>query len=153
MSNIDRNAKDRAEVTYITQFSYSRLFIIIRFNRFERFKYHLKRWNGSMSIGILVQLPEFPSFVKAIEEYVGYPITFNVYVPFKTQHPSYFIRKNGTKEPYPNTLYPVNLLRDLAIESIHTTHYMFVDADFYISCQQSINSMIYRYGNGCPREE
>ena len=106
-----------------------------------------------MSIGILVQLYEFPSFVKAIEPYIGYPITFNVYVPLGIHHSSYFIRKNGTKEVFSNTLYPVNLLRDLAIESIHTTHYMFVDADFYISCQQQIDSMTCRYSYGCTQEE
>ena len=31
------------------------------------------------------------------------------------------------------TLYPMNLLRDLAIESIHTTHYMNIDADLFVS--------------------
>ena len=106
-----------------------------------------------MSIGILVRLSEFPSFVKAIEEYSGYPITFHVYVPLGTYNTSYFIRKNETKEMFPNTLYPVNLLRDLAIESIHTTHYMFVDADFYISCTQLLSSVTHRYGDGCASEE
>ena len=99
-----------------------------------------------MSIGILVRLPEFPVFAKAIEEYAGYPITFSVYVPLGNKRSSYFIRKNGTKEVFPDTLYPVNLLRDLAIESIRTTHYMFVDADFYISCSGGMESIMNRHG-------
>lgn len=98
-----------------------------------------------MSIGILVRLPEFPLFAKAIEEYAGYPITFSVYVPLGDKRTSYFIRKNGTKEVFPDTLYPVNLLRDLAIESIRTTHFMFVDADFYISCSYVMVSLMCRY--------
>ena len=98
-----------------------------------------------MSIGILVRLPEFPLFAKAIEEYAGYPITFSVYVPLGDKRTSYFIRKNGTKEVFPDTLYPVNLLRDLAIESIRTTHFMFVDADFDISCSYVMVSLMCRY--------
>ena len=34
---------------------------------------------------------------------------------------------------YGHNIYPINLLRDLSIESIETTHYLLVDADLMIS--------------------
>lgn len=133
LNSIDRNSMEKVEVTYTTQISYSKEGLIIRYNRFERFMYHLKRWKGAMSIGIIVQLHEFPSFVNAIEGLFGRPIVFSVYVPMNSSESSYFVRKNGTREVFPSILYPVNILRDLAIESIRSTHFMYVDADFFIS--------------------
>lgn len=96
-------------------------------------EYLLQRWKGPMSIACLIQMDEYVSFVKSISPYFGLPITFSVYVPLEPRNSSYFIEGNGTRMLFPSTLYPVNLLRDLAIESIHTTHYMNIDADLFIS--------------------
>lgn len=86
-----------------------------------------------MSVACFVQMDEFSSFVKAISPYLDMPITFIVYIPLKAKRSSYFISESGVKRKFVRTLYPVNLLRDLAIESIYTTHYMNIDADIFIS--------------------
>lgn len=103
------------------------------YNRLDRLKYHVERWKGAMSIACFVPLDEYKSFVKSISSYLGMPITFVVYVPSKPNRLSYFIEDTGVKRIFPSTLYPLNLLRDLAIESIHTTHYMHIDVDLFLS--------------------
>ena len=42
-------------------------------------------------------------------------------------------------------IYPVNFARDLAIESLSTTHYLFIDCDFFTSetIYQNIKSFSY----------
>ena len=96
-----------------------------------------------MNIACFIQLDEYVSFVKFISFYLGLPILFIVYVPLKPDRSSYFIEGNGTRMTFPSTLYPVNLLRDLAIESIHTTHYMNIDADLFVSssCSSFLSSV------------
>ena len=101
--------------------------------RFDRMPFILKRWKGPMSIAVFVTLEEYSSFVNAITPYLGLPITFSVYIPLGLEHSSYFVRGNGKKTVFAHTLYPINLLRDMAIESIHTTHFFCVDADFFFS--------------------
>ena len=101
--------------------------------RFDRMPFILKRWKGPMSIAVFVTLEEYSSFVNAITPYLGLPITFSVYIPLGLEHSSYFVRETGKQTVFAHTLYPINLLRDLAIESIHTTHSFCVDADFFFS--------------------
>lgn len=112
-------------------------------------KYLLQRWKGPMSIACLIQMDEFVSFVKSISPYFGLPITFSVYVPLKPHNSSYFIEGNGKRMVFPSTLYPVNLLRDLAIESIRTTHYLNIDADLFVS-STSPPFFIIRYNRAVP---
>lgn len=104
-----------------------------RYNRLDRLKYHTQRWKGPMSFACFIQLKEFDSFVKSISSYFGLPIVFTVYIPLTSKEPSYYVRGDGTKMVFNTTLYPVNLLRDLSIESIHTTHYLNIDADLFVS--------------------
>ena len=82
-------------------------------------------------------MEEMPAFVNATLAYLGLPITFSVYVPLGLKRSSYHIRKNGTKEYFDDSLYPMNLLRDLAIEAIHTSHFLYLDADFFTSSNWS----------------
>ena len=105
----------------------------VRYNRFDRIPYLLKRWDGPMSVGVFVKKKEMSAFVNAILPYLGLPITFSVYVPMKVKGSSYHIRGNGRREWFPDSLYPMNLLRDLAIETIHTSHFLYLDADFFTS--------------------
>ena len=104
-----------------------------RFNRFDRIRYLLKRWNGPMSIGAFVKKEEMSSFVDTILPYLCLPITFTVYVPSSLKWSSYHIRRSGRKELFAESLYPMNLLRDLAIETIRTSHFLYLDADFFTS--------------------
>ena len=105
-----------------------------------------------MSIGVFVMLEEYSAFVDFISHYMGSPITLCVYIPLGLEDSSYFIRYNHSKEYFPKTLYPMNLLRDLAIEAIETSHFMYVDADFMTS-GKSVDSYSYRYRPKCNQGE
>lgn len=39
----------------------------------------------------------------------------------------------AAKREFPEGIYPMNILRDLSIESIHSTHYLLIDIDIFIS--------------------
>ena len=69
----------------------------------------------------------------------------SVYIPLGLEHSSYFVRGNGKQTVFAHTLYPINLLRDMAIESIHTTHFFCVDADFFFFGFVSIAPLSGRY--------
>lgn len=122
------------------------------FNRFDRLPYLLKRWKGPMSIGVFVMPEEYPAFVDFISHYMGLPITLCVYIPLGLENTSYYIRRNQFKQYFTKTLYPMNLLRDLAIESITTSHFMYVDADFMTSGGNS-DSYSHRYRSKCNQGE
>lgn len=54
-------------------------------------------------------------------------IDYSVYVIRNTTRP--FIRWNGRIKEYPYSIYPFNILRDIGIDSIKTTHYLLLDID------------------------
>ena len=45
----------------------------------------------------------------------------------------FYVQQNGRHLNYPNGFYPINTLRDLAIESISTTHCLVADVDMFPS--------------------
>ena len=59
----------------------------------------------------------------------------------------YYIRnkEKGIIQTFNTMIYPVNFARDLAIESLSTTHYLFIDCDFFTSetIYQNIRSFSY----------
>ena len=70
-------------------------------------------------------------------------IVFTVYVT-KTITSStipFYVLADGTHLNYPEGFYPINTLRDLAIESISTTHLLVADTDVFPSMglESSIN--------------
>ena len=70
-------------------------------------------------------------------------IVFTVYVT-KTITKStipFYVQQNGAHLNYPDGFYPINTLRDLAIESISTTHLLVADTDVFPSMgmESSIN--------------
>lgn len=77
-------------------------------------------------------------------EYAGLGrIVFTVYVTktITSNTIPFYVQQNGTHLNYPNGFYPINTLRDLAIESISTTHLLVADMDVFPSMglESSIN--------------
>lgn len=64
---------------------------------------------------------------------VGRSVVFNVYIPRETNTSRSFFVDVKSKIGLNDNLYPINELRDLAIESIATTHYLLLDADVFPS--------------------
>ena len=77
-------------------------------------------------------------------EYAGLGrIVFTVYVTktITSNTIPFYVQQNGTHLNFPNGFYPINTLRNLAIESISTTHCLIADMDMLPSMgmESSIN--------------
>ena len=121
--------KDFTGVTMILALSPSRL---------DRLPLHLQRWKGPMSISIQLNEEELEETAMIINAINRKNIRFTFYVVKKLQNPSKnnyhcsFISMNR-KVVYYDSCFVINELRNLAIETILTTHYMLIDGDAIIS--------------------
>ena len=84
------------------------------------------------------------SLAERILEYAGLRrIVFTVYVvkTITSNTIPFYVLADGTHLNYPEGFYPINTLRDLAIESISTTHLLVADTDVFPSMglESSIN--------------
>lgn len=107
-------------------------------NRIDRIPYLLDRWSGPISICIVLSEQDVLNIDRIIDPFKNRSITFTFYIA-KTSangtHTASYIRDkdNGIIHQFSKMIYPVNLARNLAIESISTTHYLWIDCDFFIS--------------------
>ena len=84
------------------------------------------------------------SLADRVLEYAGLRrIVFTVYVVKTITNNTipFYVLADGTHLNYPEGFYPINTLRDLAIESISTTHLLVADTDVFPSMgmESSIN--------------
>ena len=72
-------------------------------------------------------------------------IVFSVYVTkaITESNIPFYVLPNGTHLEYPEGFYPINTMRDLAIESISTTHCLVADVDMFPS--DGLESSIDKY--------
>ena len=124
------------------------LLITPRINRLNRLPYVLRRWKGAISLAVYITEEELSSLEEIILVHAHHSrIVFTAYI-VKAITPSntpFYTLPNGNHLSYPNGFYPVNTMRDLAIESISTTHCFVVDADMFPS--DTIESSINQYRN------
>lgn len=110
----------------------------------NRLPFILRRWKGAISLSVLVKESEVESLANRILGCAGLGrIVFTVYVT-KTITKStipFYVQADGKHLNYPEGFYPINTLRDLAIESISTTHLLVADTDVFPSMglESSIN--------------
>ena len=91
----------------------------------------LKRWKGPIVSVFIIQEIEFRALMEFILQQTR-SILFNIYIiPTYTITP--FIYQGKHKYYMPNGIYPFNVLRDIGIESITTTHYLLLDIDVFPS--------------------
>ncbi len=126
--------------------------IIGRLNRLDRLPYILQRWKGALSVAVLVREGELDSLLDTITLYSPLSrIVFTVYVmkDITDENTPFYTLFNGTRLLYPNGFYPINTMRDLAIESISTTHCLIVDSDVFTSegMESAINSFARELSN------
>ena len=108
--------------------------LILSPNRLDRLPLHLQRWRGPMSIAIQLEESELEDTAKIVSSIERKNIRFTFYVLKNSsdKHRCSFISLNGTNVYY-NSCFVINELRNLAIETIETTHFMIVDGDAIIS--------------------
>ena len=107
-----------------------------RLNRFERLPYIMDRWNASMSIAVFATEEEVKDVAFDMINYKSsQSIVYTIYVRkrISSSNTPYYLNREGVRFEYPDGVYPLNVLRNLAIESITTSHYMLIDADVFLS--------------------
>ena len=120
--------------------------LIPSLNRMDRFPYILQRWNGPISVAFFVTEAQVAELAEILAEYSGRNILFTVYVQkdITNQNTPWHVLSYGKKQFYPKGMYPINLLRDLTIESISTSHYLVIDVDIFLSATTFDNLKKYK---------
>ena len=108
--------------------------------RMDRLPFHLNRWHEPMSIVIQLYEDELSSIASIITRIQRPNIRFTFYVlknvPRGIKGCS-FITMNNRKIYY-ESCFSYNELRDLAIETIQTTHYLMIDGDAIITSMNEL---------------
>jgi len=97
---------DDVTFTVVTQFSEDRMWMM---------EHHCHRWSGTFSVAVLTD--------RSQQEIANELASF-----CHTDHMSIQVLKG-----YPEDDYPVNVLRNMALRAVHSTHVVYVDIDFWES--------------------
>lgn len=101
---------------------------VCRYTRIDRFPYLLKRWKGPISSVFCIDEIELRLLAEFIMTIDRQNILFNIYIRRLSPIVPY-LWWNTTKKEYPEGIYPLNVLRDIGIDSIETTHFLLLDID------------------------
>lgn len=124
--------------------------IIHRLNRIDRLPFILKRWKGPVSLCLVLTESEVDQLDSKLNPFMNKGIVFTFYIAKEYpdhQYHGYYIRdvEKGIIYNYTTMIYPVNFARDLAQESVTTTHYLFIDGDFLVS--ESLYDNLYSFSS------
>lgn len=103
--------------------------------RLDRLPLHFHRWGGPMSIAIQLNEEELDQVAGTLTKIRRANTRFTLYLVKKPRGRDYrctFISMNRT-EIRSDSCFVINVLRNLAIETIRTTHFMIVDGDGVLS--------------------
>lgn len=112
--------------------------MINRYDRLNRIKYHFKRWDKEKVFLVYSRLSELNKTWEYLTSMDNTHTNYVIYVTESKQQ-SYFIKSSIPPIIQKSSRYffPINFLRDIVIESIKTTHYVYVDADVFLSSKLS----------------
>ena len=122
--------KEYTGVTLVTQISLSRI---------DRLPYHLARWKELKVILVMITQMELQEAWTKLAAFKESSLRFILYV-VDPQFTPYFI---NTTDPWTvlqrtRPFYSLNLFRDIAIESITTTHFLMIDGDVFVSGRDEV---------------
>ena len=89
-----------------------------------------------ISLCLFIVESDMPKVDEVLKPYLNDRITYVFYVVKEYQphkYKAYYVKSRKEREWFNAPIFPLNLVRDLAIESIQTTHYLLIDIDFFIS--------------------
>lgn len=103
----------------------------------DRLPYLFERWKGPLCLSVVVETTELPQVDEMISRYKDREhliFVFYIRKPFnpEVKDDNYFINflnSTITYQVQDNAIFPINLLRSLGINGIHTTHFMVTDID------------------------
>ena len=105
-------------------------------NRMDRLYLHFSWWKGPMSIAVQVNEEDLMDLIRIVNAIKRNNIRFTFYIVKEVVESNYrctFKSMNGTNVFY-ESCYVINVLRNLAIETIKTSHFMIIDGDGIVSC-------------------
>lgn len=114
---------------------YSRYVLMRRTDRLPVFDLFSSRWNSSISLAIWCSENEILVVDHFLESHKNRPdlfVTIYVAASQESSDSNYVVSKSHGSlihEARPNPLYPINLLRDLAILQLHSSHFIAFDID------------------------
>ena len=122
--------KEYTGVTLVTQISLSRI---------DRLPYHLARWKELKVILIMVTRSNLQEAWTKLAAFKEPSLRFILYV-VDPQFTPYFIKNTDPWTVLQRTrpFYSLNLFRDIAIESITTTHFLMIDGDVFVSGRDEV---------------
>lgn len=122
--------KEYTGVTLVTQISLSRI---------DRLPYHLARWKELKVILVMITQMELQEAWTKLAAFKEPSLRFILYV-VDPQFTPYFIKNTDPWTVLQRTrpFYSLNLFRDIAIESITTTHFLMIDGDVFVSGRDEV---------------
>lgn len=112
--------------------------LILSPNRMDRLPLHFTRWHGPMSIAIQLTEEELIPTFHLIQSISRENIRFTFYVIQKMPEKKprcTMVSQKGVTVNF-DTCFVINELRNLAIETIQTTHFMILDGDGILSSNE-----------------
>jgi len=125
---------DGLDVTLVTQLSVDRVWLMEGL---------CSRWQGSVVAVIFIQSQEDLLVVKMVQEVLS---GYNVNIVAAALQPAAELPPTDSNTSLAD--YPINLLRNLAISSARTSHYLLVDVDLWPSLE--LLSQLRKALRGCP---
>ena len=126
---------DWLEIDIYSNFTGVTLTLHLSNSHLNRLPYHLDRWKGPVSIAIQLHEKDLTTTIKTISTITRKNIRFTFYVIRMKEDGNKhctFKSVNNTVVYYQNC-YVINELRNLAIETIQTSHFIVVDGDGLLS--------------------
>ena len=108
-------------------------------NRMDRLYLHFSRWKGPMSIAVQVNEEDLMDLIRIVNAIRKINVRFTFYIvkkPIDSKYRCTFKSMNGTVVHY-ESCYAINVLRNLAMETIKTSHFMIIDGDGIVSGNSS----------------
>ena len=124
------------ELDIKTNFTGVTMTLPLSLNRMDRLYLHFDRWKGPMSIAVQVNEEELDKLFRIINAIKRNNIRFTFYIvkkPIESDYRCTFKSYNNSNIYY-ESCYVINVLRNLAIETIRTSHFMIIDGDGIVSC-------------------
>ena len=109
--------------------------------RLDRLPFLFSRWNGPISSVFCIDEEELKRIVIFIMKQSRQNILYTFYIRRLSPITPYLLW-NGTKDEYPDGVYPLNVLRDIGIDSIATSHYLLLDIDVFPSSNMYLSILM-----------
>ena len=103
--------------------------------RMDRLPFHFDRWDGDYSIALQMKEEEMKKAAGMINRISKKNVRFSLYI-IEAKKKVYRCTFRTMKQTISNfsSCFDINVLRNLAIETILTSHYLLTDGDAVISC-------------------